>query len=59
MEKIKLIQPLWNNKVGAVLEVDKLRAEFAIRKKKAIAVGEKAEKKVYKNNAEKAPKKNK
>jgi hypothetical protein len=60
MEKIRLIKPLWNGKPNDVLEVSKIRAEFAKRKGYAVEVIEgKAEKKEYKNKAEKAPKKNK
>ena len=59
MEKIKLIQPLWNAKPGAILEVSKLQAEFAIRKGKAEAVPETKPEFAPENKAEKRPKKNK
>ena len=64
MEKIKLIKPLWRNPIDSVIEVSKIRAEFAKRKGFAIDYVEekpkqKAEKADYKNKAEKAPKKNK
>ena len=55
MEKIKLLKPLWNNKPDAILEVSKIRAEFAIRK----GYAEKAEEPEYLNKAEKKPRKNK
>ena len=60
MEKIKLIKPLWNNKPETILEVSKIRAEFAKRKGYAVEhVEEKAENKEYKNKAIGKPKKNK
>ena len=59
MEKIKLIQPLWNAKPGTVLEVSKIRAEFAIRKNKAVLVAETKPQFAPENKAEKRPKKNK
>lgn len=36
MEKIKLIKPLWRNEPGTVIEVSKIRAEFAKRKGYAV-----------------------
>lgn len=60
MEKIKLVKALWRSEPGTVIEVSKIRAEFAKRKGYAVEhVEEKAEKTDYKNKAEKAPKKNK
>lgn len=60
MEKIKLVKPLWRNEPGAVLEVSKIRAEFAKRKGYAVEhVEGKAENKEYKNKAIGKPKNNK
>ena len=54
MKKIKLTQPLWNCKKDDVIEVSVIRAEFAIRKGKAIEYIEpkKAELTDYKNKIE-------
>ena len=60
MEKIKLVKALWRKEPGTVIEVSKIRAEFAKRKGYAVEhVEEKAENKEYKNKAVGKPKKNK
>jgi len=60
MEKIKLVKALWREEPGTVIEVSKIRAEFAKRKGYAVEhVEEKAENKEYKNKAVGKPKKNK
>lgn len=64
MEKIQLTKNLWRRNPGEVIEVSKIRAEFAKRKGYAVEYVEekpkqKAENPKYKNKAEKAPKKNK
>lgn len=60
MEKIKLVKPLWRKETGEVIEVSKIRAEFAKRKGYAVEhVEEKAENKEYKNKSIGKPKKNK
>lgn len=53
MQKIKLLLPLWNGKRGETLEVTEQRAEWAIRKGKAIKVEAKP-RKAPKNKAETA-----
>ena len=59
MKKIKLTQPLWNRKKDDVIEVSVIRAEWAIRKGKAIEYIEpkKAELTGYKNKIEPEAKK--
>lgn len=62
MKKIKLTKPLWNCKKDDVMEVSTIRAEFAIRKGKAIEYIEpiepkKAEMTDYKNKIEPEAKK--
>ncbi len=60
MEKIKLVKALWRKEPGEVIEVSKIRAEFAKRKGYAVEhVEEKAENKEYENKAIRKPKKNK
>lgn len=62
MRKIKLISDLWNAKQGDEIEVSFIRAEWAIKKGKAVEVEQvkaKAENTDYQNKSEKAPKKRK
>ena len=65
MEKIKLLSDLWNGKEGDTLEVSFIRAEWAVKKGKAVKVIEKIEPKkakvrnTPKNKAELQPIKNK
>lgn len=72
MKKIKLTTDLWNAKEGDEIEVSFIRAEWAVKKGKAIEVEktenmkrvnpiiaelrQKAEKQALKNKAETAPK---
>ncbi len=60
MEKITLVKALWRNEPGTIIEVSKIRAEFAKRKGYAVEhIEEKAENKEYKNKAVGKAKKNK